>query len=141
MPAQAIIAALSVQSASGGATKRMAPDFAACASAARSARLAATPPATDQACRLPESLPEARHARADPVGEHVGDRRLEACGEVARRPVGSSASRRLGGDGARAVLRPEKEKSQPGLAQQRAGQVEARRIARRRRALHAGPPG
>src|SRR6056297_140508 len=51
MPAQPIIAALSVQSASGGATKRAPASCAALSRPARMVRFAATPPATAKAGR------------------------------------------------------------------------------------------
>ena len=97
MPAQAIIAALSVHSASGGATKAKPCRAHKRFQRARGSRaLAATPPATtSDGCAISgNSAAEARQAAADAVVQRIGDRRLEGGADVGDILVATAARSR-----------------------------------------------
>ena len=136
---RAIIAALSAQSRGrrdpkrdprARRTPRRAP--------ARSARLHATPPPRLSA-RAPVGVERARAScrRGTSTTAAWNDAATSATSRAAYggSPCASSAL-------ATAVLRPENEKSKPGLVEHRPREVERRRVARRpRSASIAGPPG
>ncbi|MCH7549272.1 MAG: sulfatase-like hydrolase/transferase [Candidatus Krumholzibacteriota bacterium] len=140
IPAHAIIAALSVQSRGGGATRRRPAASATSESRARSAALAATPPATTS--ELPSAQRSRNAAMAFPV------RSASTSATAAWKPAHRSAtSRPLGASGSAstawrtAVLSPENEKSQP--ARRIIGRGRAKRSGSPSRAARstAGPPG
>ena len=134
-PAQAIIAALSVQSAGGGATKGM-PRLAAERLQPRADRLR-WPPRRRRRPARSARRPTAAEKTASAARVRSSTTSAAAAWNEAQRSATSLSRERRGGlrlDGAAPSSGPEKEKSQPGRALQRPRQREAVRVAR-----HAPP--
>ena len=81
-PAQATITALSLQSLTGGATKRNPFDTAALAKPARTDALDATPPATTNRSAARKTLAHHLHCVKRPVSENIYYRLLKACRNI-----------------------------------------------------------
>ena len=133
MPAQAIIAPLSVQSLIGGATR------GATAAALRAGRADRCWPRRRRP-RPASSLGAERQRIAAAVDQHVADRALERGAEI-----GDRLRVVLGGSFSTvwrtAVFRPEKEKSQPGLRHIGRGRAKRCGSPPLRRALDRRPAG
>ena len=140
MPAQAIIAALSVQSAGGGTIISIPSLAASVASRARRNRLAATPPATTRRRASPwRARNSATAFRVRSLRTSATASWKAAARSAAAAPSGASpnswTARRT------AVLRPENEKSQP--VRPSIGRGSAKRALSPACAARstAGPPG
>ena len=141
--AQAIIAPLSVQSASGGARKRAPASAPTASSPARIVRLAATPPATARTAPRRWRSAKARRARRVFSARVSATAAWKPAQRSARSPRVSPpfAATRLSRARRTAVLRPEKERSHPVAVEERAGEGEAAGVAGRRLGLDGGAAG